>query len=126
MLVNGQIGSEKHGPFTLQQLQQLYHQQLLQQINDADAARNELSRVRAQLKVEMDARSEAQVTILYRKSILYGVQFGSTISMYLKSETDFLKKLKFYFQNKNNNFYLFVYFLYRNKCIVCWHRTVKC
>lgn len=61
MLVNGQIGSEKHGAFTLQQLQQLYHQQLLQQINDADTARNELSRLRAQLKAEMDARSEAQV-----------------------------------------------------------------
>ena len=60
-LVNGQIGGEKHGAFTLQQIQQLYHQQLLQQINEADTARNELSRVRAQLKVEMDARSQAQV-----------------------------------------------------------------
>jgi len=59
-LVNGQVGGEKHGAFTLQQIQQLYHQQLLQQINEADTARNELSRVRAQLKVEMDARSQAQ------------------------------------------------------------------
>ena len=63
MLVNGQVGGEKHGAFTLQQLQQLYHQQLLQQINDADASRNELSRVRAQLKVETEARSQAQVRL---------------------------------------------------------------
>lgn len=62
MLVNGQLGNEQHGAFTLQQLQQLYHQQLLQQINDADAARHELSRLRAQLKVETDARSDCQVT----------------------------------------------------------------
>ena len=65
MLINGQVGGERHGAFTLQQLQQLYHQQLLQQINDADSAKNELSRVRAQLKVEMDARLESQVRNIY-------------------------------------------------------------
>ena len=61
MLVNGTIGGEKHGVFTLQQLQQLYHQQLLQQINEADSSRGECTRLRAQLKVEMDARAQAQV-----------------------------------------------------------------
>ena len=61
MLLNGQLGVEKHGAFTLQQIQQLYHQQLLQQINEADSSRNEVTRLRAQLKVEMDSRAQAQV-----------------------------------------------------------------
>lgn len=60
MLVNGITGNDKHGAFTLQQLQHLYHQQLLQQINEVDSARGELSRLRAQLKVEIDARGQAQ------------------------------------------------------------------
>ena len=61
ILMNGEISDEKHGPFTLRQLQQLYHQQLLQQMQEADSARNDLARMRNQLKVETDARSQAQV-----------------------------------------------------------------
>lgn len=60
MLVNGELGSEKHGPFTLHQLQQLYHQQLLHQMQEAENSRNELSTIRNQLKVEMDSRMQAQ------------------------------------------------------------------
>lgn len=65
MLVNGELGSEKHGPFTLHQLQQLYHQQLLHQMQEAENSRNELSTIRNQLKVEMDSRMQAQVTFLF-------------------------------------------------------------
>ena len=60
-LVNGDIGNQKHGAFSLQQLQQLYHQQLLHQMQEADKARNELSRLREQLNTEIEARNKAQV-----------------------------------------------------------------
>ena len=60
-LVNGDIGNQKHGAFSLQQLQQLYHQQLLHQMQEADTARNELSRLREQLNTEIEARNKAQV-----------------------------------------------------------------
>lgn len=70
MLLNGQIGLEKHGAFTLQQIQQLYHQQLLQQINEADSARNEVTRIRSQLKAEMDARAQAQVREVFHSHLV--------------------------------------------------------
>ena len=60
-LVNGDIGNQKHGAFSLQQLQQLYHQQLLHQMQEADTARNEFSRLREQLNTEIEARNKAQV-----------------------------------------------------------------
>lgn len=87
MLVNGQAGVEKHGAFTLQHIQQLYHQQLLQQINEADSARNEVTRLRAQLKVEMDARGQAQVsTELYFSNpikIILGLSLRSKLVQFV-------------------------------------------
>lgn len=56
---NGEL-NVKHGAFTLQQLQQYYHQQLLQQIQEADYSRTEASRLRDQLKIETEARMKAQ------------------------------------------------------------------
>ena len=60
-LVNGDLGQEKQGAFTLQELQKLYHQQLLLQMQEAETARVELTRVRDQLKNEEAARAHAQV-----------------------------------------------------------------
>ncbi|XP_047135094.1 carboxyl-terminal PDZ ligand of neuronal nitric oxide synthase protein [Hydra vulgaris] len=54
------LNVQMHGPFTLLELKQVYHHQLLQQMHEAEAARNELSRIRSQLKTAEECRIQAQ------------------------------------------------------------------